>query len=258
MLLVATLFCVSCATTPDSTPDEISAQEFETLLATGSVDELYGRANAYFDSHDYVSAFRAYQAVLDRDARHLGALVNSGVCARRLGDAQGAIAWYDRALEVEPNDVTALQNRILAAVPLGQIRESLPFATHLAHLAPGDPDHWRQLGGLQMQLAQFSDAVISFEKLVSLDVDNPINSYHLGLAYAQNREFEAASDSFTRAVNLNPDLREAYSPQVQMFTLLGRYDDAWAWVSEGQTRGAMFDPDLILELQRLSGQVGPR
>lgn len=257
-MLVLGIVCSSCLTTPPPTPEEKHNQEIEALLDSGTAGELYDRANSAFDSQEYLTAFQLYQAVLDRDPQHLGALVNSGVCARRLGDVDGAIAWYDRALEVDPNDTTALQNRVVAGLLLSRFQDSLPLAKRLAELSPEDNAAWQQLGALHLQLRQFEDAAAALENAVELDSNNPTHHYQLGLAYAATDDYAAASESFNRALHLNPNLREVYAPHVQVLMLTGRYEDAWSWVAEGQTRGAMFDPDLILELQRLSGQVGPR
>lgn len=251
-LLSLALLCAACATT--SAPDPATGEELE---AAGSVEELYDRANAAFDSGDYVAAFDLYQAVLEREPRHTGSLVNSGVCARRLGDLDGALAWYDRALAVEPDDTVALQNRVLAGVLLGRFQESLPFAVRLAERNPGDPAVWDQLGGIYMRLGRFAEAAQAFDRALRGDNRNAQYHYQLGLARAALDDYAQAGESFTRALALNPNLREAYAPLVHVLTLAERYDEAWSWIAEGQVRGARFDPELVLELQRESGQVGP-
>lgn len=253
-LVTVVLFTASCSTTPH----ESAATEEDAFLATAGVNEVYERANAIFDEGNYPKAFDYYQAVLDREPAHLGAMVNSGLCARRLGDVNGALAWYDRALAIDPDDITALQNRILAGLLLGHVAESIPFAAHLTTVAAHDPAAWQQLGAIHLQLGHFREAAAALDRAVSLDPANPEYLYQLGLASAATEDLSAANENFTKALQIEPNLREAYPPQVHVLTLLGRYDEAWSYLSEGQTRGAVFDPDLILELQRLSGQVGPR
>lgn len=256
LLLAAALFCASCSTTPGP-PDE-TADEIESLLANGTVEDLYTRANAEFDAGRYVTAFNLYQAVIDRDSSHLGALVNVGLCARLLGDVDGAIEWYDRALAIAPDDPTALQNRITAALLLGRITESIPFAQRLTRSRSNDAAAWRQLGQLHMETRQFEDAIPVLDKAAALDESDAQAQFQLGLALAATDQYAAATRHFARALVLAPNLRDIYAPYVQVLMLLGNYQAAWDVVAQGQTRGAVFDPDLILELQRRSGQVGPR
>jgi Tfp pilus assembly protein PilF len=91
-----------------------------------------------------------------------------------------------------------------------------------------------------------------------LDNANPQYQYELGLAQAASDDYAAAAESISKALQLEPNLREAYPPLVQVLLFAKRYDEAWSFVAEGQTRGAIFDPNLILELQNASGQIGPK
>lgn len=247
--------CVGCASAPKP-PDESSPTE--PLLQSSDTTAIYQTANDRFDAGAYVDALQLYARIVELQPDHVGALVNAGLCRRRLGDIDGAIRWYDKALAIAPDDTTALQNRLLAGLLLGRNAESLQFAERLASLEPDVADHWVQLGDLYLKTEDHAAAASAYQRAIRVGPEDGTTHYKAGLAAAGLDRFNEAVRSFRRALELNADNRAAYASLAHTYLLLGEYDSAWDTVSEGQQRGTMFDPGFLLELQEQSGHVGPK
>jgi len=65
------------------------------------LEEMYQRALQAFNREDFLTASRFYDAVLDHDSRHVGALVGKGFILANLGEYDDAVGFCDRALAVD-------------------------------------------------------------------------------------------------------------------------------------------------------------
>lgn len=84
-----------------------------------------------------------------------------------------AIACYQRALELTPND-TALKGRYgIALKDSLQLSEAMAVFEKLRDGAPQDPFAWRQIGFVYGYRGQADAAILAFEKSLSLDHQQP-------------------------------------------------------------------------------------
>ena len=63
------------------------------------------RATVYYLAGDYRKSIADCDEVLKRNPRHFGALSGLGQIHLALADEEAALAWFRRALEVNPNMV---------------------------------------------------------------------------------------------------------------------------------------------------------
>jgi len=83
------------------------------------------RALAAYQRDDLAAAHRLCRAALTADPDHFEALHLLAVVMTRLGQFEDALAAYDRALALRPDDVQALSNRGALLEDLRRYAESL-------------------------------------------------------------------------------------------------------------------------------------
>jgi tetratricopeptide (TPR) repeat protein len=88
------------------------------------------------------------------------------------GDVLGAIASFDKALEIEPDDAEAWYNRALALYNLGRIEEAATSFDKAVKLKPDDAEAWYSQGITLCDLGQFEEAVVSFDKALEIKPDD--------------------------------------------------------------------------------------
>ena len=123
------------------------------------------------------------------DALHLLALVQS-----LQGKKEAALATFDRALMVQPNNAEALSNR-----------------------------------GLNLhELRRFQEALISFEVALTVQPDYAAALFHRGNSLLELRRLEEALTSFDRALKIRPNHTEALLNRGVTLNELRRFEEALA------------------------------
>ncbi|HEY2014627.1 MAG TPA: tetratricopeptide repeat protein, partial [Bryobacteraceae bacterium] len=89
------------------------------------------------------------------------------------GDAPKAIAAYERAVQLRPQAVRALQSLASALKTAGQVPRSAEVLQQAIRIAPSDARSWYQSGALAAAMGRPADAVKSLQKAISLDPDLP-------------------------------------------------------------------------------------
>jgi tetratricopeptide (TPR) repeat protein len=119
--------------------DEALASYDRALSINPKLPEAWlGRANVLMLNSRVADALAACHSALAIEPRSALALAQIGQCHARLGDAETAVSFYDRALAIKPNDEAALTNRIFAL----DFSEASGFGQHQAARS----EWWRQIG----------------------------------------------------------------------------------------------------------------
>ncbi len=77
---------------------------------------------------------------LEIDTNDIDALNSKGVAFVILGNYNEAIGYYDRALEINPNDIDALYNKGVALNELGKYNEAIQYFNKVLEIDPNHAD----------------------------------------------------------------------------------------------------------------------
>jgi len=170
-----------CAPSPESAPAPAPAALFAKALAlhrTGRLDE----------------AEALYRQVLAAQPSHFDSLQLLGVVSMQRGNYAKAVKQIATALEQDPDNVPALNNR----------------------------------GNALNELHRFDEALASFDRALRLQPDLAETHCNRGNALKELDRFEEALASYDRALALRPDYAAAYGNRANALNALGRYDEAAA------------------------------
>lgn len=179
---------------------------------------------------EFEQAEACWLAVVQRDPRHLGALLALADLARAREDTDATLRWALDALEVEPSQPAAqimaarshmtLLEHTQAAERLLALAERLPQNAEvryqlgkLAHerqdlhaarqqlaeacrLAPEWLEAQCEMGAVLYRLGLFDDAIDHYRVAESLSPDDPVIKANMGFAYLAIGEREAATTYF--------------------------------------------------------------
>ncbi|WP_445217016.1 tetratricopeptide repeat protein [Bradyrhizobium sp. Pa8] len=122
------------------------------------------------------------------------------------GNPEGAMAEYDAALEIDPNNPDVYAAKTIALVTSGRAREAFSPAQLALRISPKDPfaSRWRYwLCHAHLHLRQYGEAIEECRRSA-----NPNNWYayvDLTSAYGATGQFEQAQQSLTELNKLRPD-----------------------------------------------------
>ena len=100
------------------------------------------------------------------------------------------------------------------------------------------------------------NATAMFEKAISVDPDNYLLYYQLGLQLAESGEFLPAMDSLDQSISLNPGFPNAYNLLALLLSSKSQYTKALEIIDEGwRTCVAAFAKDYHSDLPKFNGRA---
>ena len=103
----------------------IEAQEEILPLKGENVKDWHAIAAALISNGRYEEAIKYYDKILEIDPEDQKALLNKGSVLKNLERYEEAIKYYDKILEIDPNNVKALANKGIAFAYLQEYEDAL-------------------------------------------------------------------------------------------------------------------------------------
>jgi len=133
--------------------------------------------------------------------------------ARRFEEA---IAVYDRALELDPTDTKAYNERAWAYEKLQQYK----------HAIADYAEAYNNRGVAYYDLQQYQRAIVDYDRALELDPAYADAYNNRGVAYYDLQQYQRAIVDYDRALELNPAYADAYNNRGDAYYDLRRYERA--------------------------------
>jgi tetratricopeptide (TPR) repeat protein len=178
---------------------------------------------------DHATAY--YHYMLARRYRELAGVYNRGDFVER------AIAEYKKAMEADPDSLFLRVELAELYWRAGRIADAVRDAEAVLKINPDQVDahrllahiYWRNLAQAQPDKAakeSLGKAIEQFEALARLEPSDDENYLVLGRLYRLNSQNEKAEEVFKKALNADPDSRNALINLAQLYFDQGEYDQA--------------------------------
>jgi tetratricopeptide (TPR) repeat protein len=182
--------------------------------------------------NDAAGALASYDKAIELDNGLADTHCRRADLLRMLGRPDEALASYERAIALNPAFAQALNNQGLALAALGRPLEAL--ASYDRALA-AKPDHLLALcnrGRTLHELGRFEAALESYDRALALNPAYLEVLNNRGVALQGLGRLEAALASFDRALELKPDYFEALNNRANVLKDLGRLEEALAGLDQ--------------------------
>lgn len=142
-------------------------------------------------------------------------LLRQGTEALHRGDTAKAARFLERAHQMDPDNQDAALNLGGAYILSKKFAQAVTVLERLSERVPHNPMVWTNLGAAYLGnpiLAKDAEqlrAIAAFERAIELNPIAPNVAYNLGLVHLDRRENERALHWFERAVQANPNDRDA-------------------------------------------------
>jgi len=131
---------------------------------TANSSELYLRAVAAYEAGEFAEAERLCAAIHQDEAEHLDAIRLLARVQCRLGRHHEALASYDTALAMRPDDAEALSRRGEVLRQLNRLEEALASCEAALAISPGMAEAYNNRGLILEELRRLPEALESFLK----------------------------------------------------------------------------------------------
>lgn len=146
-----------------------------TSINPNFTDAYYQKGRMYLDQRDYYNAsFHLEQALSvvgnDSGFKEIGHLYNDlGLAKAELDDPYGALGYYNKGIELDPNGIL-FENRAKLHSDLGENALAMEDYQKAINMSGKDPEHYFELGKIQIISTMFSEASNSFTFAIEIKI----------------------------------------------------------------------------------------
>ncbi|MBP1648968.1 MAG: protein kinase [Bacteroidetes bacterium] len=124
--------------------------------------ELYNKAYSLSNLGHLEEALIWYDKALEVDPENADAWINKGACQHKLGRLEDSVRSFSRALAVDKHNAAASRNLGSSLFALGRLEDALDAFKKGASLEPSNESVWLNIGLVEDRLGRTGDAVASF------------------------------------------------------------------------------------------------
>ena len=143
-------------------------------------------------------------------------------------DPEEAIASFDRAIELDPENLKVYGNRGLAKARLGLHEEAIADYNRVIELDPDDARGYHNRGNAKAAMGHHEEAIADFDTAIELNPALAAPYHGRGTAKARLGRHEEALADLDRTIKLDPSRGQSYLTRGAAKNALGRHEEAIA------------------------------
>jgi tetratricopeptide (TPR) repeat protein len=143
---------------------------------------------------------------------------NLGLKQASAEDFQGAIASWEKALNLNDNLSEAWHNRGSALGRLGKYEEAIQSFNRAINIAPERYQAWNDRAHALYQIHKWEQAVESWDKAITIMSDNYQFWYNRGCALEQLKRYDESVSSYQKSLEIKPDFQPARTRYINLIT----------------------------------------
>lgn len=170
----------------------------------------FNKAIEKYEADDMELSFEFFSLAADLDPRDTSIVFNAGYTANMTGNTEAAKKYFTHLLDIEEyNKLNAYYFLIqIASAEQNDPEEAYRLATEARELYPEDKGLAEFEIQLLLQLDKMDEAMVSIEKALETDPDNPAIRLRYGYLKEKSGDMEGALEEYRRTVEADPDFFE--------------------------------------------------
>ncbi|HYT44947.1 MAG TPA: tetratricopeptide repeat protein [Methylomirabilota bacterium] len=145
---------------------------------------------------------------------------------RNLMQLPEALAAYEQAIRLDPNDAYAFSQKGAILAELKRFRETLGACEQAIRLDPNDAYAYINKSFALLQLNRYEEALEASEQTILLDPNLAVAYVNKGYALYSLNRYEEALEANEQAIRLNPNFVLAYNNKGNTLQKLNRKEEA--------------------------------
>jgi tetratricopeptide (TPR) repeat protein len=140
------------------------------------------------------------------------------------GQYDKAIASYDKAIQLKPDDYNTWFKRGLALGNLQRHEDAIASYDKAIQLQPDDPNLWTNRGIELGLLQRYDEAIASCDSAIQIHPETPYAWYNKAGCYAEQGHINLALESLKQAINLEPNRVRNYAKTDSSFDKIRNHE----------------------------------
>jgi Flp pilus assembly protein TadD len=156
-------------------------------------------------NQDYRSTVSIWRDNVNKRPNNPRAHATLGEALVAVGETGGAVAQYNRVLEINPGSVEVRNNLGMVLAGMGRTEEAIAQYERALQIRPDFPATHYNLGTVLAGLGRKEDAITHFERVLEIRPDMAEVHYRLGVLLEGMGATEDGARHYEQAVSLTPD-----------------------------------------------------
>jgi tetratricopeptide (TPR) repeat protein len=199
ILFVFSDVCLFPSTSQKTIWDRIMAEQSELNISRG----VY-----FMNAGNYSKASIEFLMAIEKNPSSM-AYTMYGASLYWMGDNEGAISNYDKAISMDLNNDIAWQLKGISLARDMKLKDSLDCFKKAMEINPNRGDVLMNIGSVYFSLNNITDAISYLKRAIKVDSSNSLYYYQLGLIYFSTGDYYKAIENFDRAYSLKSDYEDA-------------------------------------------------
>ena len=134
-----------------------------------------------------------------------------GLTCQQREEHKKAIEYYDKAIEINPQDADTYHNRGYVKADSGNHTEAIQDYNKAIEINPQDTDAYYNRGNAKADLGNHTEAIKDFDKVIEINPQYAEAYYNRGHVKAELGNHKEAIKDFDKAIEINPQYAEAFN-----------------------------------------------
>jgi tetratricopeptide (TPR) repeat protein len=185
----------------------------------------------YIRNNDYRSRIAIWADTVEGLPENSRARHNLGAVLSDEGKHLEAIEQFDKALDLKPGYISAINHRGTSYKELGRYPEALADFEMVISLDPADPDAYVGRGAAAEGMGWNDQGIADYSTAIKLDPDHPAAYHNRANAYCRKGNYDQAINDYAKAIELtsaidSPAAARSHLARAAIYTERGSYDQA--------------------------------
>jgi len=187
--------------------------------------DFYKTGLAFAKAGNHMDAVDQFTRALELDPDYVSAYIQRAVSYEAAGDLNKAADDLRRALVFEQKEPELFYVAARVNFALGNYKESLELAHKSVLLDKKNESAYRLLARTQLAMEDYSTALVTINKALALKA-NPANHFYRALIVGKMKNYIQAEQDYSKAIAKNNLYTEAYLELAGLRLLLGKPEEA--------------------------------
>ena len=216
-------------------PENLKYQNFLSIL--------------FVNKKQYNQAINILKKILEVDNNFLDALINLSNIYVDLEFPEKAVKYFEKACKLNPKNIDLLNNFGLNLLKLNKYNKAKSFFLKVLELDSKNTSALMNLGVINIDRNNSINKKLSFDyyktglikklndnyiqainywkKTIDLDYSNYAAHFNLGSVYDKFGKIDLANESYTKAININPNYKKAIYNQALIYLKKANFSKGW-------------------------------
>jgi protein O-GlcNAc transferase len=204
-------------------------------LDAKNFDLIHLLAVVYASQEKHQTAIEYYKKALELSPNNSSALSNLGSSLNSIGHNQAAFSIFQKAIKIDPNEPMAWYNAANTLCDTGEYEESLTYYERAiklnSHYCPALINYGKAL----FELKRYSESLTFYDEALRVNQDSLECLINMGATLQELAQYAEAIALYDKALSLNPNYAEVWSNKGIALNGLKLYDEAIAHFDKALT-----------------------